>query len=111
MRTATFKEHDVIPFHEFWERENRDLTGYIIVLRAEAMHQSYRKPEFQLWRCHGGFGAVSGATGRAVYGQCLKDDEQTRWNTEKWLGVIKPVLMPEVEDLIGRKMDWKEEKK
>ena len=107
MRTQMYELEDVIPVLDFLE-EAGSLDGYIIVMKPSKLAAKYKKPQFQLWRCRGGFGAKSGTIGRAVYADCLADNESAHWTIGDWLGVIKPVLMPEVTELIGKDVSWKE---
>ena len=71
------------------------LEDKVIVLSPKALKEEYWSPENQLWLATGGFGCYPDKSGRAVYATCLSDGEQTRWNREDVIGVIKDEYMPE----------------
>ena len=76
------------------------IEGKVFVLSPKILKEKYWAPENQLWLATGGFGCDPNKIGRAVYATCLSDGEQTRWNRENIIGVIKPDCMPK----------WAEEK-
>ena len=80
--------------------ESVDMECKVIVLNHMSMKEEYWKPEYQLCLATGGFGCRPTAVGRAVYVTCLCDGEQTRWDREKVLGVLKDEYLP----------DWAREK-
>lgn len=65
-----------------------DLSGKILVLREECLLEEYRSMSKRLWRATGGFGCRPQAIGRAVFGQCLGDDENARWERNDFEGYI-----------------------
>ena len=76
------------------------VADQVLVLKPEVLKDKYKSPECQLFRAEHGFGCRPRASGRAIYGTFLVDGEQTRFNREDFLGVLKPEYMPQ----------WAEEK-
>ena len=72
-----------------------DITDKVIVLSPKCLKEEYWSPENQLWLATGGFGCEPDKIGRAVFATCLFDGEETRWNRQNVIGVIKDELMPE----------------
>ena len=77
-----------------------DYTGKVLVLSPDTLKESCWCAENMLWLAEGGFGCSPTASGRAVYATCLSDGEQTRWNREDFIGVLKDEFLP----------DWAREK-
>ena len=80
---------------EHCETLQQELEGKVLVMSPNTLKESYWAPENQLWLATGGFGCNPNASGRAVYGICLSDGEQTRWNRHDFLGVIKDECLPD----------------
>ena len=77
-----------------------NLEGKILVISPSRMNDKYKTPEDQLFMATGGFGCSPSASGRAVYGYFLKDDEHCRWNRDAFIGILKDEYIP----------DWVKEK-
>ena len=60
----------------------------------------YKSPDYQMFLASGGFGCSPTARGRRVYGQFIKDNEQTSFYRQDFLGVLKNEYLP----------DWAREK-
>lgn len=72
-------------------------TGAIPSVRMSpfTLKESYWAPENQLWLAFGGFSCNPTAGGRAVYATCLGDGEQSRWNREDFIGIIREEHLPD----------------
>ena len=70
------------------------------MLNPTVLKDSYKTPDYQLFLADGEFGCSPIARGRAVYGQFLKDGEETNYERQDFLGVLKDEYMP----------DWAREK-
>lgn len=79
---------------------SQSYEGKVLVLSPDTLKEECWSQQNQLWLCTGGFGSRPNARGRAVFATCLGDGEQTRWNREDFVGVIKDECMP----------DWAKEK-
>jgi len=77
----------------FTLRPDACIEGKIVAIKASALHPEYRQEQHQLVLATGGFGANGNSRGRAVYCTHLNTGEETRYNRENILGVIKK--MPE----------------
>jgi hypothetical protein len=55
-----------------------DLTGKVVVLKAENFKPAYQDVRSRLFRVDGGFGASSFTRGTALIGEFLADGEKTR---------------------------------
>ena len=73
----------------------QELEGKVLVMSPYALKESYWTPENQLWLASGGFGCGPTASGRAVYATCLGDGEETRWNREDFIGILREEHLPE----------------
>lgn len=82
------------------DKTGLDLEGKILVINPARMNDKYKTPEDQLFVATGGFGCSPSASGRAVFGYFLKDDEECRWNRDCFIGVLKDEFVP----------DWVKEK-
>ena len=58
-----------------------DYTGKVLVLSPNTLKEEYWSPENQLWL--------------AEIGTCLGDGEQTRWNRNDFVGVLKDEYLPD----------------
>lgn len=74
--------------------QQRNFEGEVIAVSPLLLEETELKPEAQLWLCTGGFGALAGAQGRAVYAVSLCNGEETRWNREDIVGVLFDDLVP-----------------
>lgn len=73
----------------------QELEGKVLVMSPYTLKESYWAPENQLWLAFGGFGCNPTAGGRAVYATCLGDGEQSRWNREDFIGIIREEHLPD----------------
>lgn len=71
-----------------------DLEGKILVISPSRLKDEFKTPDDQLFMATGGFGCSPSASGRAVYGYFLKDDEHCRWNREAFVGILKDEFIP-----------------
>ena len=72
-----------------------DLTGKIIVIRAEVLRREYQTATHQLKYCGGGFGAAPNKNGSAVFCTDLFSGQESRF--ERWdvLGTMEPEMLPD----------------
>lgn len=75
--------------------KNEDYTCKILVLKPTILKDEYKTPDFQLFLAEGGFGCSPTARGRKVYGRFLKDGEETHYDRQDFLGVLKDEHLPE----------------
>lgn len=79
---------------------NLDFENKIMVLNPTGIKDEYKKPDYQLFYAQSGFGCSPTARGRQVYGCFLADGEYTHFERSRFLGQLKPELVP----------DWAKEK-
>ena len=72
-----------------------DYTGKVLVLSPNTLKEEYWSPENQLWLAQSGFGCSPTARGRSILCTCLGDGEQTRWNRNDFIGVLKDEFLPD----------------
>ena len=72
-----------------------DYTGKVLVLSPNTLKEEYWSPENQLWLAQSGFGCSPTARGRSILCVCLGDGEQTRWNRNDFIGVLKDEYLPD----------------
>ena len=72
-----------------------DYTGKVLVLSLNTLKEEYWSPENQLWLAQSGFGCSPTARGRSILCICLGDGEQTRWNRNDFIGVLKDEYLPD----------------
>ena len=72
-----------------------DYTGKVLVLSTDTLKEEYWSPENQLWLAESGFGCSPTARGRSILCICLGDGEQTRWNRNDFIGVLKDEFLPD----------------
>lgn len=80
--------------------ENEDYTGKVLVLKPTILKDEYKTPDFQLFLAEGGFGCSPTARGRKVFGRFLRDGEETHYDRQDFIGVLKDEHLP----------DWAREK-
>ncbi len=80
--------------------DNLDFENKIMVLNPTGIKDEYKTPDFQLFLAQGGFGCSPTASGRQVYGRFLADGEYTHFDRSRFIGQLKPELVP----------DWAKEK-
>ncbi len=86
--------------HSHCTPDNEDFDGKVLVLYPTILKDEYKSPDYQLFLATGGFGCSPTARGRRVYGQFLKDGEETSFYRQDFLGVLKDEHLP----------DWAREK-
>jgi hypothetical protein len=67
----------------------QNLNGTVVAIRADVLSPEYRRGSEQLVYVTGGFGASPNARGTAVFCRGLSDGEQTRFNRNDVLGIVK----------------------
>ena len=72
-----------------------DYTGKVLVLSPNTLNEEYLSPENQLRLAESGFGCSPTARGRSILCTCLGDGEQTRWNRNDFVGVLKDEYLPD----------------
>ena len=72
----------------------------VMVLKPDTLKDEYKTPDYQLFYAQSGFGCSPTARGRQVYGRFLADGEYTHFERSRFLGQLKPELVP----------DWAKEK-
>lgn len=69
--------------------KNEDFDGKVLVMKPTILKDEYKTPDFQLFLAEGGFGCSPTARGRKVYGRFLKDGEETHYDRQDFIGVLK----------------------
>lgn len=72
-----------------------DFQGRIMVLSPKVLKDEYKKPEYQLIHCDGGFGCDPNAIGRRVYGSFLYDGTRCEHQRLDFLGELKSEHLPD----------------
>lgn len=81
--------------HCISEKENEiDYTGKVLVLNPSILKDEYKTPDDQLFLAKSGFGCSPNSRGRKVFGEFLKDGEQTHYYRSDFLGVIDDNHLP-----------------
>ncbi len=80
--------------------DNLNFENKVMVLKPETLKDKYKTPDYQLFYAQSGFGCSPTARGRQVYGRFLADGEYTHFERSRFLGQLKPELVP----------DWAKEK-
>lgn len=75
-------------------REDMRIDNQVVVIRPERLRPEYRTAVNQLVLALSGFGTSAYSRGRAVYVLNLYTGEESRWNREDFIGLIKPEHMP-----------------
>lgn len=76
-------------------KEEPDYSGRIVVINPHVLKDEYKTPENQLFLATGGFGCHPNGRGRKIYGQYVKDGEQTFYQREDIIGVLKSEYLPD----------------
>lgn len=76
-----------------WDDE-LDYTGKVLALRGSVLKDQYKTPDDQLFLAESGFGCVPNARGRKIYGKFLKDGEETHFNRQDFIGILKEEHLP-----------------
>jgi hypothetical protein len=71
--------------HDYGE----DINGKVVAIKADALRDEYRRGDVQMVLISGGNGARGNARGSAVYCYHLNSGEQTRFERQDVLGVVK----------------------
>ncbi len=72
-----------------------DYTGKVVVINPSILKDEFKTPEDQLFYAAGGNGCRPNARGVKVFGQFLKDGEETYHVRGEIIGAIKLDLLPE----------------
>lgn len=72
-----------------------DYTGKVVAIRPDILKDQYKTPDDQLFLAEGGFGCHPNSRGRKVFGQFLKDGEETYYQRSELIGVVKDEHLPE----------------
>lgn len=72
-----------------------DYAGKVVVINPNLFKDQYKTPDDQLFLAEGGFGCQPNSRGRKVFGQFLKDGEQTHYQRSDIIGVLKDEYLPE----------------
>lgn len=75
-------------------REDMRIDNQVVVIRPERLRPEYRTAVNQLVLAQSGFGTSAYSRGPAVYVLNLYTGEESRWNREDFMGLIKPEHMP-----------------
>lgn len=75
--------------------EQLDYEGKLLVLKPEILRDEYKTPDDQLFYATGGFGTKPNARGRKVFGYFFKDNEESQYYREDFIGVVKDECLPE----------------
>ena len=75
--------------------ENMDFTGKVVIVSPRSLKDDYKTPDDQLFYASTGNGCRPDALGTKVFGQYLKDGEQSWLRRAQIIGVIKLDLLPE----------------
>ena len=72
-----------------------DYTDKVLILDPSVLKDAYKTPDDQLFLAKGGFGCHPNSRGRKVFGQFLKDGEDTHFYREDFIGVVKDEYLPD----------------
>ena len=72
-----------------------DYAGKVLALKGSVLKDRYKTPDDQLFLAESGFGCAPNARGRKVYGRFLKDGEETHFNRQDFLGILKEEHLPQ----------------
>lgn len=73
---------------------HQDLEGKILILNPNRVSGGYRNRPNLLWIARGGFGCSPDCAGRAVFAQCLANQEQARWDRHDFVAEFQGHLPP-----------------
>ena len=72
-----------------------DFKNKLMVINATVLSEAYKKPEYQLFYCTGGFGCSPTGSGRKVYGEYFIDGEQGMLERDGFIGEIQEEFLPD----------------
>ena len=75
-------------------KDDKNLEGEIIVIKADALRPEYRTEAYQIVLCTGGHGARADARGNAVFCSYLSSNKRTRFERYDVLGILKQEHYP-----------------
>ena len=101
MKTFTSKDCVRSMFHEAPDDSN---AGFVGILNNEILAPEYQKPEFQLFRIYGGFGASPSKMGNAVFGYFCADGEECRFDRRQFIGIANEEVTRYADEL---EKQWK----
>jgi len=73
---------------------NESLKNKIIIIKPEALAHEYRRSEYQIKLCTGGFGTTRGARGSAIFCKDLYSGKESRFERSDVAGVANPNKLP-----------------
>ncbi|MEE1002888.1 MAG: DUF3849 domain-containing protein [Acutalibacteraceae bacterium] len=72
-----------------------DYTNKVLILDPSVLKDEYKTPDDQLFLAEDGFGCHPNSRGRKVFGQFLKDGEETHFYREDFIGAIDEKYLPD----------------
>ena len=72
-----------------------DYTGKVLILDPTILKDEFKTPNHQLFLAVSGYGCSPTASGRKVFGRFLYDDEETCFQRNDFIGVIKHDHLPQ----------------
>ena len=72
-----------------------DLTGKVLVLRADVLREADHTAQSQLWLAQAGIGCSGGIVKGALFAIRLSDGEQAWRSRADFAGVLQPELLPD----------------
>ena len=75
-------------------KDDKNLEGEIIVIKANVLRPEYRTEAHQIVRCTGGFGSHPNSRGNAVFCDYLTSGKSTRFERYDVLGILKKEYYP-----------------
>ena len=83
----------------------QDLTDKVLVLDPAALDERFRMSDYQCFIARGGFGCKPSASGRKVFGEFMKDGEQTNFYRSEFIGELKEEHYPDYVKEAKQKME------
>ena len=78
---------------------NEGCVGILKLSHIETFKPEYQKPEYQLFRIQGGFGASPSKMGNAVFGYFCADGEECRQERYQFIGIANEEVTRYAEEL------------
>ena len=79
------------------------ILGEVVLIKPEVLKPEYRRATVQYQLVTGGFGASAGGRGSACYCKNLYNGEESRFERQDILGIVRPEQMPQwVQDSLNR---------
>ena len=86
-----------------------DYTNRVLILKPDALKESFCLPQYQLWYARSGFGCAPDKLGTTVFATCLSDGEHARWSRSDFFGPIRAECMPDWAEANLRRLRAAEE--